>query len=819
MNIIIPLRGVGKRFSDVGYTKHKSLLEINHKRVIDYVLENLHLEDQVCRVYIVTRLDLGDLPDYVTIVHASQPTSGAAETVGLAEEFLDDPIDRPCCVMDGDTFYGGVDILSRIKAVDGAVDGAVVCFRPEPRLGCYSYIATRPREVTATATRPREVNEASAGVTATATASAGVSAQTNNGKITEIREKDPFTSLANTGVYYFSSTQTMLRYIRSTRPTHPGTEYYMSCVIQKMLSDGLNFVPVEIEASQFTVLGTPSHVTDYVITEVWPDKVWLFDLDGTLVHTDHIYKRVWRQILYDFNVHLTDDIYDTYIRGKDDSTVVETLLKNEDPRRLGHRKDTLFREHALTDVVPGGVELIHRLIELKRPVCIVTNCNRATAEWILKQLGLSEVPLIIGNECERPKPYPHPYTQALVKLGATGDRAIVFEDSNSGILSARSAGIGLIVGISESVRGADVVMKDFRTLSEATNYTRNGSGLVKNIARAYTCETGICVSPKDIHIDVSKLKGGYIADVMRVQIGSGGAVVKMENPVQSGLRTVALELDLYNREYYFYSDISKLLQGIVRVPRCYGIVRGEDFKPTGIILEDLATPEYIIGLDLNTQSIEVSLRIVKRMAELHAAFRNRTDAFAGLKRSTDPQFSGWAEFVRSKYPEFRARWAGVLTESQLVMGQMIVDRFKDIQRELSMGELTLCHGDIKAGNIFFKTDSTPPEPVFIDWQYIAAGKGVQDLVFLLIESYTPEKCKELFGLLTGYYVQVTKELGSDVCMTTFKRDLHNAMCYYPFFVAVWFGTTPPEDLIDVNFPFFYIFRLFQFYETVQTSNI
>jgi hypothetical protein len=47
---------------------------------------------------------------------------------------------------------------------------------------------------------------------------------------------------------------------------------------------------------------------------------------------------------------------------------------------------------------------------------------------------------------------------------------------------------------------------------------------------------------------------------------------------------------------------------------------------------------------------------------------------------------------------------------------------------------------------------------------------------------------------------------------SYSADFKNAACYFPYFVAVWFGTTPVEDLIDVNFPYFFIDKLVGFYK-------
>ena len=118
------------------------------------------------------------------------------------------------------------------------------------------------------------------------------------------------------------------------------------------------------------------------------------------------------------------------------------------------------------------------------------------------------------------------------------------------------------------------------------------------------------------------------------------------------------------------------------------------------------------------------------------------------------------------------------------------------RRGSSAEPLTLVHGDVKSPNIFYMGDT----PCFIDWQYIAHGKGVQDIVFFMIESFSPERMKHLYPLFKNYYYVKLLEYGvTDYSFAEYEKDWINAMYYFPFFVAVWFGTTPNSDLIDVNF--------------------
>ena len=61
-----------------------------------------------------------------------------------------------------------------------------------------------------------------------------------------------------------------------------------------------------------------------------------------------------------------------------------------------------------------------------------------------------------------------------------------------------------------------------------------------------------------------------------------------------------------------------------------------------------------------------------------------------------------------------------------------------------------------------------------------------------------------------YYIKLLEYGVQNYSVKDYERDFINSICYYPFFVAIWFGITPEEDLIDKNFPFFFIQKLFNF---------
>jgi len=118
---------------------------------------------------------------------------------------------------------------------------------------------------------------------------------------------------------------------------------------------------------------------------------------------------------------------------------------------------------------------------------------------------------------------------------------------------------------------------------------------------------------------------------------------------------------------------------------------------------------------------------------------------------------------------------------------------------------------VKSANIFYKKIGDSYEPYFIDWQYISEGKGVQDLVFFMIESFDTQTINKYKQLFKDYYYIKLGEYGvNNYEIDEYNKDFVNAVTYFPFFVAIWFGTVNEDELIDKNFPCFFIQRLFNF---------
>ena len=335
-------------------------------------------------------------------------------------------------------------------------------------------------------------------------------------------------------------------------------------------------------------------------------------------------------------------------------------------------------------------------------------------------------------------------------------------------------------------------------------------------------------------MDPAKLKGGYICDTMRVHIGYDKivdglpvvvkavgarprtAILKIASPVSND-HDVALKLRLYDREWHFYETLSERVP--VRVPTHLGSVKDEatGLITEGVLLEDLEVPGAVLCPKLDDSGV---LKTVSAMARHHAQFWNMPELSSGalgIKPHNSPWYQpGWGNDVMGYWSRFESKWRARgpkgdamgpgLTDEAYKAGKRIVDCFSWVQDQLSSKPHTFNHGDVKPPNMFMMTGDVP---AFIDWQYTAVGKGCQDLVFFLIEGYDVEECRRLEPIVMAHYHACLVHNGIvDYSLDELKRDWKLACMHFPFYVAMWFGTTPDDALVDPGFPRRFVPRAF-----------
>lgn len=200
----------------------------------------------------------------------------------------------------------------------------------------------------------------------------------------------------------------------------------------------------------------------------------LFDMDGTLVSTDHLHKLAFDTFFAQHDICLSDGDFEKNILGQSNRSIMGRYFPQHSESvwdAYAEDKEALFRELACGRVEPtlGAIEFVNECYASNIPMCVVTNAPRKNAAMLLDALGMLQAfeYLVIGDELTHGKPHPDPYLRGLEYLGVHPTGALAFEDSLTGIRSALSAGID-VVGISTSLdrsslldRGASLAIPDF----------------------------------------------------------------------------------------------------------------------------------------------------------------------------------------------------------------------------------------------------------------------------------------------------------------------------------------------------------------------
>ncbi len=97
---------------------------------------------------------------------------------------------------------------------------------------------------------------------------------------------------------------------------------------------------------------------------------------------------------------------------------------------------------------------------LKRAICTTSNEKAAIAmlETLLRDIVFDLV--LAGDVVSEKKPDPEIYTQALSRLGLSPEEAFAVEDSRNGVLSAKDAGLHVVVTTNEYTEQEDISAGD-----------------------------------------------------------------------------------------------------------------------------------------------------------------------------------------------------------------------------------------------------------------------------------------------------------------------------------------------------------------------
>lgn len=210
-----------------------------------------------------------------------------------------------------------------------------------------------------------------------------------------------------------------------------------------------------------------------------PEAGLLVDLDGTLVLTEAANQQAYRLYFASRSWEVHDDVVRAFAGRRAHEVFASTAgpWGDEDPERL--RQDVLDLLATLDvrpEAVPGAARLLTGCVSRGVPVAVVTSAGRdwtmAALEWL--EVDPTGIGLVTAEDCASGKPDPEPFRRGAQLLGLDPAGLAAVEDTPAGIVSARQAGVGLVIGVttghpSEHLRaaGADQTVPDLTELADA----------------------------------------------------------------------------------------------------------------------------------------------------------------------------------------------------------------------------------------------------------------------------------------------------------------------------------------------------------------
>lgn len=181
-----------------------------------------------------------------------------------------------------------------------------------------------------------------------------------------------------------------------------------------------------------------------------PFLAYIFDCDGTIADTMPLHYRAWTRALREFGGTFPEELFYAW-GGIPTFKIVEQLNEKFgttlDPVEVPRIKEGYFAE-LIPEVLPiEPVVALVRQFHGTAPLAVASGGHREIVIRTLDALGLTGFfETIVGAEdVARGKPAPDPFLEAARRLGVAPEACLVFEDSPTGVESAKAAGMAYVL--------------------------------------------------------------------------------------------------------------------------------------------------------------------------------------------------------------------------------------------------------------------------------------------------------------------------------------------------------------------------------------
>ena len=202
-------------------------------------------------------------------------------------------------------------------------------------------------------------------------------------------------------------------------------------------------------------------------------------MDGTIVNSLPCHKRAWIETFGKRGRDFTDDDF-KWANGRKNEEIIPRILdlkmSLEEVNLIANEKEATFRRLVKDNIkaLPGAVELIRSLAEVKMQLALVSSTPKENIELITKTMGIKKYfnLFINGGDVKEGKPNPQAFLLAAKKLGVEPKNCVVMEDAVVGVQAAKRAGMYCVAVTNayrrEDISEADIVVNSLEEITVKT---------------------------------------------------------------------------------------------------------------------------------------------------------------------------------------------------------------------------------------------------------------------------------------------------------------------------------------------------------------
>jgi len=209
----------------------------------------------------------------------------------------------------------------------------------------------------------------------------------------------------------------------------------------------------------------------------------IFDFNGTMFFDSDIQESAWRVFLRKkTGKEITDREFHEYVHGRNAeislSYFLEKTFNKCEIESLAEEKEVIYRELCLRDksrfkLTNGLPKFLEVLKYNKLPCTIATASGLKNVKFFFEHLNLDKWfdfnDIVYDDGTFLGKPEPDIFIKASQKIKIAPVNCIVFEDAQSGVIAAKRAEIGRIIGIFanlsqsqlQKIEGLHCIVEDF----------------------------------------------------------------------------------------------------------------------------------------------------------------------------------------------------------------------------------------------------------------------------------------------------------------------------------------------------------------------